>query len=363
MKTGILIAFVCFSGSCHAQAVGNTARAPDSSVETRSVGMASSKQLSGMPPFQVVIDPMQCDAGGKTYLEGFDLSTGHLRTLYSVSNNGTVKMLPRNPPELDDLQFMSFYPGEDSLITLMQARKRSAATPSDSKLSYYLYVTRPDGTSGEVLPIDLGIQLLNAAILRSGNILVLGLEQDKRNPTIVLLGSNGALLRRLDITDSKYGASQELLKVYGEKRNDLRLILSSAKFVPFKDKVLLIQPASSLPVIELDDSGVSRVVSVKLPSDYLPDSMITSDYHWIIRARTIGDAKKLIGSGVIMGVERALFEVDPEDGSVLSQLKLSDIHTSELTCAIGGEFVALHADSDDTGNPASDRWTLWSGKK
>ena len=340
----------------------------DPGVPSRVYDLSISKQVNGLPNLEVAIDPIQCASDGSAFLESLDLSNGY-RRLYMVLSSGEATEIRRDLTQIDSPSFRSFYPGQEKLITLLASEnKTSDSAGSKNSKNYLLYVSdRSSGldilsTSHELFSVSgLKIEPVSAAILPSGNILLLGVQDDDKQPALLLLDWRGTILRALDISAQSYNDSQELREIYGEKRTDLRRILTAAKFVPYKNHILLLQPSSTLPILELDDTGVVRSITVKLPKGYLPESMVTSDNNLIIRARSEIAAKKMISTGVVFGEERPLYEVSADDGSLIREIKLRDLISSELVCAVDGSFEALHSDPAEPGQ--IETWHLLEGSR
>lgn len=363
---GILMLSTGATGQNGAAAKGNapTTKSVRPPIPQTIVDMQAGTPIVGMPSFDVVINPMQCAADGTTYLETFDMAHNYVRTLYAVSTDGTVQKIARGMmPGFDPPQMFAVYPGDDEIVTLLSTTpsKPSGGKPVTGKPGYYLMVSDRKGVFQRLIPLDLRIDPVNVAVLSSGKFVVLGVETLNGQPELDLVDTDGKLVRPLDIEGTRFGSSQALLKVYGEKRSDIHSVHSGATLAPFRDNVLLLQNASRLPIYEIGVAGILRSVTVGLPDGYLLDSLVTSDSNWLVRAKRMEDIRELVTTGVSIGKEQLLFEVSSFDGSVIRQIVPAGVRTGEIMCGVNGALTALHFEFHAKEDGIPSKWLFRQG--
>ena len=336
---------------------------PDDPLRVQSVGMVRQAALLDMPSANAILDPLQCSADGSIYVQGFNIPSSYSREVYRVTDANTGTLLKQEFPEYQSVAVRSFYPGTHKLISLLFTRKQQLDQPAIT--GYALYISEPDGSEGKIVSLEgLKIYPENAAVLSSGQFLLLGVNEESDQPELLLLSDEGSLLRTLtmpgwtyDSSDNQDAAAEDQTRRLSKAES----LASGAIFIPYRDEVLVVQPRAEFPVLVVNYAGSVRAVKLSLPSGDVPDSFITSDSNWIVLARTPEDSKVLATKQVLIGRPPTVFEVSP-DGNVVRELQFAGIYSNDLACAVDGTFTALHVTVDD--NPAqTQHWERWTAQR
>lgn len=328
-------------------------RGPHLEVPLQSIFFSKPKILSQVSASPLIVDPMQCSSDGTSFVEmvpGGDLSN---RTLYSVTSEGEVSRFERNIfPGLKNIRLLSYYPAENRVVTLLSAVEKNTSNDvvnleskaaADEKRAFYLIVQDRKGSLQGQWKLHLRIQPVQVASLDSGKFLILGIEPTNRNPELELVDTDGTFIRTLDIEGVQYDHAQSISETFGKKREDLQAVLSWGRFVPYRDRILLVQGGSLLPVFEIGESGILRSLKLQVPSGMQIESAVASDGRWIIRMKGAEQLHRLSNQEVVYGTPPLLYEIDPNNGNIVRQLLLPpDISANEITCAVRDRFIALH---------------------
>lgn len=296
----------------------------------------------------MIVDPMQCSADGKAFIEMVLDDDVLRRPLYSVSSNGDVFVFDRiNLPGLRDVQVTAYFPGESHVVSLISARPVSTGQDRGAaKLPpvNYLVVQDPKGQRTKVLDLKLRIKPSQVAELNSGRFLVIGVEPINNLPELELLESDGSFVRQLDVEGTTYGGSPSIAQVFGDTaKSDLRAVLGWSHFVPWGQQVLLVQGGSRLPVFVIGEGGIQRTVKIAVPQTLELESIIPMQASWLVRMKSVEDSKRLAGQNVVYGMQSRLYEVDSSTGELIREVMPPiDMRTNEIVCAANNQFLALH---------------------
>ena len=296
----------------------------------------------------MIVDPMQCSADGKAFLEMVQDGDVLRRPLYSVSSDGDIVIFDRvNLPGLRDVEVTAYFPGEANVVSLISARPVSAGLDRETtKLppANYLVVQDPKGQRTKLIELKLRIKPSQVAQLSSGRFLVIGVEPINNLPELELLDTDGSFIRQLDVESTTYGSSPSIAQVFGETaKGALMAVLGWSHFIPWGQQVLLVQGGSRLPVFVIGEGGIQRTVKIAVPQQLELESIIPMQASWLVRMKSVEDSKRLAGQNVVYGMQSRLYEVNSDTGELIREIMPpTDMRTNEIVCAANNQFLALH---------------------
>jgi hypothetical protein len=315
---------------------------------------AESVQFSqGVPVPQVgasplMGDPIHCAPDGTAFL---DLPqpppTFDTHVIYSVDHSQKVVSFPVYQIQgLSGITLLSYYPSDSEVAFLVYATKKEdqPLTNSDSdtfpaKGQYFIALFDRDGKFDKLDTLDLPFVPKNLAIFDSGDMVVLGYDQNNQLSRMALLDSSGSLLRYFDPQSAL--SANNIGKSFGQGfgGSALNEALSTAQFVPYEHNLLLVSRGSRLPVQILRESGVDREVPLDLPAGEMISTFIPSTGpNWYVRSMVPSGSHGL-------GKSVSVYQIDPETGKPIKNLSMGLLILA-VGCERDGKFSAFRYDED-----------------
>ena len=283
--------------------------------------------------------------------------------LYSISADGQVKKIQRDvPPNQDSVSFLSTYPGERLIVSLVEAiAKKTEDTPTfDSRRAFYLSISKRDGTVSRLIHLDLRFRPARVAILDSGRFVVLGIDTLNQKSVLGYLDSDGTYIRPIDLDSRPMEASPPLHEIYKETETHAgpgEMLMAAAEarnFVPYGEKILFVQSGSDLPVHVIGEGGKENAIKILLPKEFGLESILPAapNQLWTVRVQRIASFAALQNNGIV-SPEEELLEVDPLSGQARDILKVKGSSPGLITCAAAGRLISPRLVNPDksTGDP------------
>jgi hypothetical protein len=191
------------------------------------------------------------------------------------------------------------------------------------------------------------------ALLSSGELIVFGFDQVNSVVRVSLLDSDGGYLR--DIPNSEDLASDPAFQDtksgtgYERARALMKTGFGSWRFAHARGKVLLYEPDSKAPVLEIGPGGARREVPLSLPKGWYLESFMSSGDRWIALLGEDGPNKPARDFSGTSSNKTQLFEFNPSDGSPLYLIDLgneTEVGPYIVACEQDGTFLAFKTDKD-----------------
>ncbi len=325
-------------------------------IPVNTVDFGEGRQILGLPDRGITRFPTLCSSDGEIFVEimgDVDPSAKVIAgDLYGISSSGEVTKIQRNftVSEKRVVSAIWSYPGNDEVATLLSATVRDKEDQGqDSKVEYYISLSKRDGTFSRQIKLDLPFEPLKIAVLDSGRFLVLGIEPLNKQPLLALLDSDGSYLRQIDLDARPFAASGSLQAInrgaleHAGAWEAAAIPAYDAMFVPYGSNVLFFQPESELPVRILNEGGEVNVVRLALPKGQLLQFMLPAakDDTWVVRTEKLADFAAFKKKGISVNPPQQLFEVDPFSGRVLRELVTEGTVPSNVSCATEKSLTAL----------------------
>jgi hypothetical protein len=175
--------------------------------------------------------------------------------------------------------------------------------------------------------IDDSFSIENIAEFPLGVILAFGFDTSDYSPKLAMLKQDGTLLKFLEIP--KGDAPVSLL---GEQDSPHRGVITPSELVSEGHSILIIQKKSNFPILEVSEGDTIRAIHPKLMKGQQIEAAIPSDRGlYVLTTREANDH----------GTAGVIYEVSPEDGSLLRRFELTDRRAFEVACIHDGKFLSL----------------------
>lgn len=333
------------------QSAGSKAAAP--SIPIVDLNFKDDQSVAGLVASPVLVYPLGCSADGKLFIEMLAPPDFRQHELFAVSpSKGAYRLDGTQMTDLHDVTIMSYYPAP-SLVAFLVYATRNGTEPRKSEHHYYLATFDKDGVYKQAVQIPDQLHARRIGAFDDGVFLIFGVDVD-RKARLALLNADGSVLR---VLDSPRDFGREYEKLVNSSEFAQGRTSPPAQMIPSLDGILLVSRSSRLPVLEVKSSGATREVRLDLPkgSDYVVDSFVpSSDNKWYVRFNVVAPAGKAFSN------EPILYQVDPSNGMLLTQLHPVGALGSEIACVSDGRFIALRQDDNEhfvemKGAPESNR--------
>jgi hypothetical protein len=284
-----------------------------------------------------------CSSDGLTYFDRPANPTGNSRILdlYSVTTSGEVRSLSRTVPiEFTNVFNRDFFPGDSTLVTLIEAQKRDTNDPNvpPHEIQYYLSVSDHDGGGNKLLALDMHFKPLKVAQFGSGEFVVLGWQEANQLVQMAILKEDGTLRRFIDLDERSTG-SQTPVATSAEAT---LASLTGAAFVPFGNRVLLTYPGTVRPIRVLNGSGPGGSLSLEYPPGYQLHDVLNSGDGLTIVARVQEMAELQTGKTDDAATPRQrMFEFQAQTGKRIREFTFDNVPISAVSCAANHSLAAI----------------------
>jgi hypothetical protein len=308
--------------------------------------------------------PILCSPDGTPFISVPEPPAYTTQTVYSLDPNGAHSFSYQSAVGLYNVYFRSFFPGDSVVGLLVNATNSSkqstytiesqggtavkSGTAFRGERHDYIVQFDRNGNYKSTVELPSEYSFHRIAELSDGNLLALVYDSVNAVARLLLLDPDGKPIRRLDIP-GRMEDSPALRQ--GETGGDLNqgraeTSLSWWLFAPVRQKVVLYIAHSTAPVLEIGAGGAAREVSLQAPDGYEIDGFISATDRWIVRFRL----KDLSGYGENGGRSEArnyaLYEVNPSDGSLKTELETSSVPAFGIACESGGTLTGFSMTSD-----------------
>ena len=297
----------------------------------------------------------QCGDDGSIFFQGFETYSDDsgMFTLQSLSPAGRViGFQAATAPGYGAYSSpFSTFVTNSRVYTLVTADKVDPMETS-RKLGFSRFVLEYDykGSFIKSIPIEAGPTVLAIAAFNSGDILLVAQEKYSKRVSLSLIDDSGSKRSDLNLFDKDYlglikgrdGASVP------DAANYLKMMLADAQYVPYGENLLVVPINTMLPILELNEGGILRSVSLDLPKGGVIGSMLpTNGRDWMVM---VGKTKNDVdtyssdkSSATITTPE--IQEFDPTDGQLIRKIEISKgLYT---LCQRDGELLFLTTRVED----------------
>jgi hypothetical protein len=312
-----------------------------------------------------IADPSQCSPDGVPFVDEIVSPKLRQHAVVSLDPEGGHLFSLTSIPNLYDIRFYSFFPSDSFVAILVTATTdakdstylyqtdKGAEISGTAKLGeheYYILLFNRDGNYKSMIELPPSSQFYykKIAVLTSGDLLLAGYDGVNRVPRLRLFDSSGQFLKEIAVPA---GMMEDSKLEQGETGGALEAGAAAAsislwQFAQVRDKVVLYQPETAAPVLEIGAGGVAREVPIAAPSGYRISAVLPGTSRWIAKFQREGIS---MTSMVAVDVSPAsgnfvLYEVNPLDGSLRTRLKeRGSTSIFDLVCEDNGVLTAIAA--------------------
>lgn len=366
------------SGRTHLRA--SLAKAAPADADTESAGeeiptytlefKQREKQSGGVPVSPLIVLPVRCSSDGTPFFRAIDLPVTKdqpfdpvKQTVYSITADGGAHLFTIQALyDLDNVRFGGMDADGSTVVFLVYARKRSdipgVSGPLPAgvapKTENYLAFFDHDGGYKRSVKIGVDQDIYDIALLSSGEIAILGYDKMVSAVRVSLLDTDGEFIKPILFSDDIVSGpalrkAADTSDAYEQARAVVSSGIGSWRFAHVREKILLYQPDSKAPVLEIGTGGVKREIPVSIPKGYRLDAFLPSNDRLIARFREVGQAKPTTGGDVTSFNNFAFFELNPSDGSLRYRIDLGKgvaPSSYSIACERDGTFLAFESEVD-----------------
>ncbi|MGB7986285.1 MAG: hypothetical protein WCF54_14055 [Terracidiphilus sp.] len=254
-------------------------------------------------------------------------------------------------PGLSDIQLINLYASHSLVGALLSARKDTGESPKPMDYGFFIATFDPDNGNRSLIEIPVSYQVIQFAILPSGDFVIFGYDTAGSTPRLWLLDSSGEIKRPIQLPDEVQRTIKTLPK--DKKLDGLpatvvdsiqgSLAFGMARFTSYGDKVLF-WDAGKKSALEIGNGGRVREVPIESPKGYDFDGFIPSNDRWIVQFKRSG----LPQTGEIdMRPETqniVYYEVTASDGTLRRKLNFGSGQNAWTACEYDGVLMGFKID-------------------
>ncbi len=342
--------------------------APSSSIPQVELTLSKDDKMPAVPSTGIWEIPLMCSSDGTPFIEMAvvgEKGIGIENVLVSISKDGARNFVLKKAPGLHAVREKGFFPGDSAVAFLVNATRdereskqtiivangeRHERTGKFGEKHDFIVIFDRKAEYKETIELDLPFAALRIGIFPSGNFLVVGFDQFRRAPQLVILREDGTLLRLLDFprrysVQGNESKSQERAWSRLPAGGATTFVLSGAQLVSSGRSLLLVVPRTTA-VLEVTEGGEVSRHPLSIPQGFALDSFIPSGSGWYVSLRkTSGDGNQSSPVAMHELPPAVIYEFNPQDGTPVR--KIIPVHTdAHVACQHEGEFLALQVDSD-----------------
>ena len=308
--------------------------------------------------------PVVCSTDGVPYVSFMDSKSFGSQSVTSLDLKGGHVFSTQQIQGLYGIQNIHGILASDSMVGMLVNATKDPSNPQTvnigkglpplttypGKHQDYLAEFSLDGNFTRVVELEVPEwwHVWRVATLPDGSLLAATYDRINARPHLVILDSGGDRKRELQIPAvmdenpvfSGGTSSDPAQQVNAESS------MTYWKFGLARNKVLLYQVRSNMPILEVGAGGASREVAIDHPKGYTIDSVLPSNDRWLIRFRKDGLSETGGSSTDPKTKNFVLYEVDPADGHLRRQIEMAVGMFYSASCEKDGTITAFSVDQE-----------------
>jgi hypothetical protein len=338
-------------------APGTGAQEPQSDEQTVpafKLEFSQGKPIPWIAASSVIRDLPQCSSDGTPFVDEVISPQLMEDAVVSLQPEGGHEFSLKSVPKLYSVSLASFFPAGSTVAFLVSALDDpSISNPAFEDFKSYILLFDRKGSYKSAIDLPAGrFQYRKVAALSSGSFLLLGYDHESGVAGLRLFSPNGQFLRAVTLPGPMYADSK--LKE-GEARDPVaagkrEVSITRWQFAPVRDDVVLYEPGSTAPIMEILGNGVTREVNIAAPKGYLLNAVLPGTSQWIVRfqRQETSTANPAAVDARPSSENFVLYQVNPQDGSLRLRLKEEDSNSIfEIACETDGTLRAISRTNDN----------------
>lgn len=313
--------------------------------------------VPGAPTLSVLVSPNLCSPDGAPFFDSPQPPDYVDHVVYSLGPKGAKTFNPKSIPGLFDVKLRSYFASDSAvgmLVTATKEDKKSGNTytmvPGTPPRSVYLgehhdYLALFDreGSFKEVLDLPAAYNFVRLASLPDGDFIAVATDRINWTPRLLILGRDGLVTREIAPPGAMMEGPDWRPDGQGVEHDRARAMASLSWWllIPARQRVLLYQAHSRSPILEVGAGGSVREVPISVPPGFSLDGAVPSNDRWILRYKKEADGGADETNPSSHPSRYALYEMDPNDGSLRSRLEVDIDLLFGVACEQDGVLTAF----------------------
>lgn len=335
--------------------VGTESTASD--IRIAKLDFETQPAIPGVPASAVFISPILCSTDGIPFVDFPQPPDYMSQTIYSLDPKGGHAFSAYSVPGLFGVNFQSYFVSESIIGILVNATTDDKKAPEKITIipgmpprdvypgehHNYLVEFDKDGNYKATLDLPPAYHFRRLAALPDDSLVALAYDRANAVSRLFRLDSGGRITGSLQIPAEMEGSPDLVAGQSGDlnKQINAESSLSWWLFAAARKRIILYQAHSKSPVLEVGAGGVVREVPLQSPKGYVLDDFISANDRWIVRYRK----EDISTTGAIdthpQAKNFAIYDVDPNDGSLRTQIDPGTVSFPDIACEQDGVFTAF----------------------
>jgi len=307
--------------------------------------------IPGITASPLIASPIQCSGDGAALLHMLIPPDVRESSAYLVHPTKATEIQLKSIPGLSKIQLINLFASHSLVGALINAWKVTGETPKDKDYGYFIATFDPNGQFLSTIEIPVSYQVIQFAILASGDFVIFGYDPTGSAPRLWLLDSSGEIKRPIQLSDEVQDAIKtepKDKKLDGLSATIVDSIRGSqafgmARFTSYGEKVIFWDPRKK-SVLEIGNGGSVREVQIESPKGYEFDGFIPSNDRWIVQFKRSGLPQT--GEIDIRPETQNIiyYEVTASDGTLRRKLSLGSGQNGWTACEHDGVLLGFKTD-------------------
>jgi hypothetical protein len=321
-------------------------------IPTHVLDFEGANPVPGLAASPFIVLPTQCSSDGTLYLDMLDPSDPRQHIFYGIEEDRSVPFTATSISDLHDVEFISAYATSSMVGFLVRAAKEngqaqrtvkegndktSTVVINPNQHHFYIAEFNLDGVYKQSIELPIQGPIYHFAILSSGEFLATAYDSTTDAPQLFLFSSAGDILRQIYMPNTTNAKTKQ------SNRRPVNPLMASARlmgsilFTPYGDDVLVWQAGVNAPILEVQPGGSVRELHISAPKGYVLAGMVPSNDRLVAQFQPIN----LDTSVAQNESEYMYYEINPSDGSLLNQLKITGNHAGTIACEHDGDYLSF----------------------
>ena len=320
-----------------------SAGAPE--VPTRVLDFRKGSVIKGLHASHIIVLPYQVSGDGAVFVNMMEAKTAET-ILYEIDGDTSHTFDFSSVRDMSDIQVLDYFPSDTHVLFLVSAASAPQAAGSDVSKSlekqrstsnrhqqFFLEFDRTGQYRRSIRP-EVYFSITRIAVLSSGPIIASGYDQGIQAPRMVLLDTDGKVLRNLNQSITK-----------DEQQTGAKGVLSAnqTEFVPYKGNVLIWRRGVNDPIVEMLSDGSTREIKPELPRGTIVQDVVASDDQWLFHVAPAGPRPD--GKAVNQSDMRYV-EISPFDGHMIDMVEVGPGPIQSIVCRANGRYIGFLTGDD-----------------
>lgn len=324
---------------------------PQDLIPTLDLQFKVGDPIPGITASPVIVMPIQCNGDGVALLQMPMPPDFRDSAVYLVRPAKATAIPLKSITKLSKIQLVNVFASHSLVGVLIDAWKDTGESPKPKDFGFFIATFDPENGYRETIEVPVFYQVIQFAILPSGDFVIFGYDTAGNTPRLWLLDSSGEIKRAIQLPDEVQDATKNMPK--DKNLDTLPYPLADsikagkefgmARFTSYGEKVIFWEPGKN-KVLEIGNGGSVREVQIESPKGYILDGFVPSSDRWIVQFKRSG----LPQTGEIDTRPETqnivYYEVTASDGTLRRKLNLGTSQNLWIACEYDKELISYKTD-------------------